>query len=367
MLIHLGPVGYFADRLKEFVPAVILNVFLQGHLGVPVFFVISGFVIAYSQRGIYITPNFLGNFALRRSLRLDPPYWVTMVLILFLNALLNPMRPPGHEIPFPGWQAIIANLFYAHDLLHYRSICGVSWTLCYEVQFYLVFSIMMGIAQRLPLANRRLAGVQHGSQILVFAPLGLLSIACWMGWVAVPNGLFVDKWFAFFVGVMAWAVVERSISAAWLWIYLACIGASWIMAPCPYHDLGCWWMPAVVLTGIAIHVAASLGRMETWLSNRWLQFLGRISYSLYLIHAPVGVTITAFGVRHSGGSNVLVLAWIAVAIAASIASAYLMYRFIERPMVQLGKRFKWLPPNSPAVKLAPPRMHLHASHASSNL
>src|SRR3954463_4542996 len=52
----------------------------KGYLGVDVFFVISGFVIAYSLRGAPPTLRFAGNFALRRSLRLDPPYWSAMLL-----------------------------------------------------------------------------------------------------------------------------------------------------------------------------------------------------------------------------------------------------------------------------------------------
>src|SRR5690349_15372888 len=65
--------------------ATVVPAFLQQSLqtlwtGVEIFFVISGFVIAHSIHGQRITPRFLGRFALRRSIRLDPPYWLAVVV-----------------------------------------------------------------------------------------------------------------------------------------------------------------------------------------------------------------------------------------------------------------------------------------------
>jgi peptidoglycan/LPS O-acetylase OafA/YrhL len=56
----------------------------HGYLGVEIFFVLSGFVISYSVRNASITPRFVGLFALRRSVRLDPPYWFVIFLTYFL-------------------------------------------------------------------------------------------------------------------------------------------------------------------------------------------------------------------------------------------------------------------------------------------
>jgi len=64
--IALDP-GFFAQSIAVF-------------FGMDLFFVLSGFVIAYSQRNIHITPAFVGNFALRRSLRLE---LIVVVLIAF--------------------------------------------------------------------------------------------------------------------------------------------------------------------------------------------------------------------------------------------------------------------------------------------
>src|SRR5262245_44222872 len=66
----------------RWVPHVVEAVLHRGFLGVEIFFVISGFVIAFSVRDGNYTPGYLFRFCLRRSIRLDPPYWATIALEL---------------------------------------------------------------------------------------------------------------------------------------------------------------------------------------------------------------------------------------------------------------------------------------------
>src|SRR5438093_125008 len=77
-----GPLESHSNRL---LPDFALTIARNGQYGVQMFFVISGFVIAYSIRGARVTTGVLGSFALRRSLRLDPPYWTAIVCVLALH------------------------------------------------------------------------------------------------------------------------------------------------------------------------------------------------------------------------------------------------------------------------------------------
>ena len=73
--VALGPICWLLAWPAEY-----------GRQGVTIFFVISGFVIARSLRRGRVTPRFFGNFVLRRSIRLDPPYWVSIALMLAVQA-----------------------------------------------------------------------------------------------------------------------------------------------------------------------------------------------------------------------------------------------------------------------------------------
>ena len=85
-----------------------------GSAGVPIFFVISGFVIAYSVRNARVTPGYLANYALRRSVRLDPPYWTTIAFVLLRRSLSSEAIAisncePGDEVDVIGRGVVRVN------------------------------------------------------------------------------------------------------------------------------------------------------------------------------------------------------------------------------------------------------------------
>ncbi len=85
---HINRYGPLWEPASRFIPGLFQFWFDLGWMGVQVFFVISGFVIAYSVRNARVTPGYLANYALRRSIRLDPPYWTTILFVLFVHAVM---------------------------------------------------------------------------------------------------------------------------------------------------------------------------------------------------------------------------------------------------------------------------------------
>src|SRR5262245_16766245 len=71
--------GNHTRELLDRMPAVPRWIVEHGFVGVAIFFVLSGFVIAHSVERNEVTWRYLGRFMLRRSIRLDPPYWISMV------------------------------------------------------------------------------------------------------------------------------------------------------------------------------------------------------------------------------------------------------------------------------------------------
>src|SRR5690349_17798349 len=80
---------HFNGSLKEHshFSQFLLSALDLGHLGVQIFFVLSGFVIAYSLRQEKLSCLFVLRFFVRRSIRLDPPYWVAALAIIVLSLL----------------------------------------------------------------------------------------------------------------------------------------------------------------------------------------------------------------------------------------------------------------------------------------
>jgi peptidoglycan/LPS O-acetylase OafA/YrhL len=94
------------------------------------------------------------------------------------------------------------------------------------------------------------------------------------------------------------------------------------------------------VAGVTIFLVGQRGRLTSYLSNPVLQYLGRISYSLYLIHYPVSWIIVTLGFWLTGDNAPAAVLWLCLALALSIGTADVLYRLVEAPSVQLAKRFK---------------------------
>jgi peptidoglycan/LPS O-acetylase OafA/YrhL len=288
--------------------------------------VISGFVIASSIRGEIITPGFFGRFVLRRSLRLDPPYWATIVLEIALIAVSRRLLHDAVEYPSPPQLA--AHVAYAQGILGFDHIVAVFWTLCIEVQLYLLFVLLVGFAQRIP-GERGLA--------LVFAPTvaaSLLSPLYFSG--VAKNVYFVPYWHLFCAGVFVRWTLDRQLSAPWLMAYVAWSAAT----------LATEWRSITTVVALAavcsIWLAGRCGKLSVWLGGPILQWLGRISYSLYLVHLPVCGRAISYISHHMAAplDRGRQLALLAAGLAISLLAAQLLYVCVERPSLRLSKRFR---------------------------
>lgn len=280
----------------------------RGYLGVAIFFVLSGFVIAMVVGNSKISAGYLGRFALRRSLRLDPPYWASIAVAIGLMLLAERM---GVDKDLPSAPDILLNMFYLQDLAGAQSIADVYWTLCLEVQFYLTLILILWA--RVP---RILLSALLGWSLLEHA--SVVNVA--------PRGLFVPYWFGFSAGVLAyWTSVGRTKPLV-LGVALLAIGAFSIGA---HGD----WNVVTVLTAGSLYAAHRWKRMQSWLSQAPFQFFGRISYSLYLFHGLIGWSTQSFAM---GRTN----QWVALAIGftASVLSAWGAYLLLERPAIWLSHR-----------------------------
>ena len=328
--------------LAEPVHAVLAN----GYLGVYIFFVLSGFVIAHSVRDATITPGFLGRFALRRSLRLDPPYWAAIAAAIVLPMLGAPTeaRPP---VSPPSVGDVVAHVLYVQQFLGIPHLIGVFWTLCLEIQFYLVYVVAMSVVQRF--AGQR--------SWLVFGPLWLISLAVGARLLHVRSAVFLWAWPYFFLGaITAWHHEGRISRRTWALVTAAtCLPllashSRWITA-----DDAPQRTAVVVATTLVLFFAGGARRgggslLHTLRLGPPLQYLGRISYSLYLTHVLVGISAARLGIRLLGGGPLVAVEVIALLLGctlACIAAAQVLHLLVERPAQRLSQRVRLQRPSVP--------------------
>jgi peptidoglycan/LPS O-acetylase OafA/YrhL len=342
---------------RQFIPEILQTVFDYGWIGVPIFFVISGFVIAYSVRNAQVTPRYIGNYAFRRVIRLDPPYWATILFVLFLHAILHlhlgfdsPLDVPSKLEPELSWKLLASHALYLQNILRYDNLSAGFWTLCIEVQFYLLYVSGLGIAQQFPARNKsRPSDAGTLGLLVVFLPLALMSLFEWNrtvgGRPVYDNDMWIIRFFgSFFLGASAWWALDGRIPKWIFWAYAASFAARIFLQVHreKWSDDLTVGLCAALATGVGIYIAGKMGRLGTWLNYRPLQYLGRTSYSLYLVHFPISHVISTLELQLSEETRSPAVAtlWLLAALAASLAAAHIMYILIEAPSVRFAARFK---------------------------
>ena len=321
---HLAWITPLREPLAAILPPAIMAIFEQGHAGVAVFFALSGFVIARSLSRADVDWPFFGRFALRRSIRLDPPYWcaVGLAALVFTLAAAFPDAPARPTLP-----EVAAHVVYLQDILGLRPLAVQFWTLPYELQFYLVACACLGLEQFL---RRRLLGVRGVALagIIVHAPLAIVSFALAMSAIGT-HGWFLDLWYQFFLGALTCRMLEGRVSRAIWGSAIIVVAGGGVMTHSARVSL-------MVLTCVLIVVAAGVGRLTSWGAWRPLQWLGRISYSLYLTHFVGMVMCQALARLFVLGPWAAVAALLAgLVLSLSLAAAF--HHFVEAPSLTLSR------------------------------
>jgi peptidoglycan/LPS O-acetylase OafA/YrhL len=330
--------GNLKSTLAQWLPGIAKTFFEHGYLGVQVFFVLSGCAIASSFNDCSVNGRYVARFALRRSIRLDPPYWLSIALAIGLAALSS-MLFSDLEKALPSWQQIVAHVFYLQILLGFGDIVPIYWTLCLEVQFYLVLACLLwwiqhavGTSQVHPvLANRWVQGILLAS--------GAYSVAAY-GHV-LPGGLpglFVPFWFYFLLGCAVFWSTQRWLGAGYFWALIVLVAA--IGLPTQTVNVGAGLLTALFLYGVLRARAGS-----RVLASRGFQFLGSISYSLYLFHPIVGWSTISLGKRLLGPELTLAPALLLflVGIGVSVMTAWIVCVVVERPVQRFSRRIRLAP------------------------
>ena len=126
------------SRLES--PSLFRDVFSFGHLGVQVFFVISGFVIPYSMYKGNYTLYKMKTFFKKRLVRLEPPYIASIILVFVFNYIFY-LSPYWHEeIIDVTWSQLLFHLGYLNSVFQEGWVNQVYWSLGIEFQYYILIA-----------------------------------------------------------------------------------------------------------------------------------------------------------------------------------------------------------------------------------
>jgi peptidoglycan/LPS O-acetylase OafA/YrhL len=272
-----------------------------GYLGVDVFFVISGFVIPWSlSRSRYRLRDY-PRFLLKRNLRLYPPYLASIALtILAIHFILAPLQhQPGVAIT---GRDLLLHFTYMNDILGVPWINVVYWTLAIEFQWYLLIGLIF-------------PWLATPSPVPRFASLGALMLVYFA--TVSREHLVFHSIPVFLIGVFVFQYRAQLIELRQMFGLIA------VMVLAMAGPIG--WIVAGVATATGVLIALSTFHSPV------LDRLGGLSYSLYLLHLPIGLSLIGWLSSRLPYSGSYMGVLDALGLAASLAAAWLMYQLIEKP------------------------------------
>ena len=307
-------------------------VFKWGYLGVEIFFVLSGYVIAHSLRDKSVDGDEAKSFAAKRYLRIAPPYYVSLLAVFAVAGLKVAIDHKPFILNSESFSVgrLIAHLFFAQQFLGIKNFEEIYWTLCYEMGFYLVMIAILWLLCRR--GHRNLIGP-------IAAATGVASAVVTFFRPEIVHWLYLlNGWYMFAAGLVAYECARGVCRKQWFVGLLTVIIAMALVR---------YWGKSAVAAATAgllywdyLHPAeaGSNGWLRRVIASRPMLFLGTISYSLYLLHAPIRTTVLQVWTRVLGKPSGLAefLGLYATQFAASVIGAWILWKVVERPSVALA-------------------------------
>lgn len=336
MVFHIwwyepAPFVAFGNRLVN-------DALLRTRGGVQILLVISGFVIAYTLRHVWGSWREGLLFIARRLVRLVPAYWAAIAIAMLTDySCRNLWDLPSAVDGDHSVTRTIAHMTFVQDIFDHDALSAGLWTLCIEMQFYIVAVLGWSFAQRLfprPIPTEpRPSGL---GLLTVFAPLAFASLFSWRQ-MASTDHLVVHFLWMFFLGMLVWWTLDQTVPQWAFAIVVVVAGIELIFdAEWRYEN------SVALLTALMIFAAGYYRRLDVWL-NWWpLQYLGRISYSLYLIHFPICHVISAVGWKWYEDSPSPIQARLILfsSLVLSMLAAQLLYVLVEAPSARWSAMLK---------------------------
>lgn len=313
-----------------------LRAFVGGPAAVIIFFLLSGFVLSLA----FLSGKAVGyrSFIWRRFCRIYIPFIVAILLAaaLFQYSDVNYVPFVSDWFNNDSWsEPLTPALLLGHVLMFgtkpEMSLNNVMWSLVHEVRISIMFPAIMIMVMR----STRWSIVVS---LLLLLLSGVLH--------RIIPGAVADTWLdtlwyiPFFVAGALIARHRNAISIAtsklgrrfeWLAVGVAIVLLA-IPAGVPFAEL-----PYGVAGAMLIILAVAGGEFAKLMGASLFQWLGRVSYSLYLVHLPIILTMV-----HLLAGMWPLSAILALSLLASLTVAELMYRAVERPSIALGRRGLWL-------------------------
>lgn len=288
----------------------VLNVFNYGKYGVQLFFVISGLVIPWSLYHSNYKLASYPKFLLKRFIRLEPPY-VVMILVAIVYTYVRTMSPYYNGVDItPNVKQVLLHFGYLIPFFEGEKwLNPVFWTLAVEFQYYISIALLFLL-------------INHQNKWFRW-----LSYSILLGISFIGSREFFPYWAPVFMfGILLFLYKVKKIGLA---EFITMIVVSSLFTAININ----------ITTLIVSLLAVFTILFAFHYSNRLFRWLGDLTYSVYLVHTIIGAAFVNY-CSHIVHHPLAKIAVVIGGVLISIGSAWLLFRFVEKPSKKLSSGLK---------------------------
>jgi peptidoglycan/LPS O-acetylase OafA/YrhL len=337
---HLAFYGPLSDSAHEVATALIDGLAEHARLAVQVFFVVSGYLTAISSNGR--EPSRLRDcfsVILGRYRRIGLPYLGALFLAIGANEIARLWMTHSSISGRPSLFSFFAHALLIHDLVGYEPLSAGIWYLAIDLQLVTLVALIFWFSAH---AAKQTGSPERGPNVgrALLGALGVLSL------FVFNRDPSLDRICIYFMGsyalglILAW-VQSKAIDRVFFWAYALLVIVALAV------DFRSRILVALA-TGLILVAAQHFGWISEWPRAPWVRFLGRISYSLFLVHFPVSLVVNALWSSYVPPTPWLSLLGMVTAYSLSMVMAVIFHYGVERRVVRIGRRAQ---SRAPAIAL----------------
>ncbi|WP_019545188.1 acyltransferase family protein [Streptomyces sulphureus] len=340
---------WFDGTWENNTPAMVA--LITARSGVGFFFILSGFVLAWSARA----EDTAVSFWRRRAVKIYPTHVVTWLAALVLIHQAGGQVRGGQAVPnlllVQAWVPV-------EDV--YDSINGVSWSLSCEAFFYLCFPLLFHLVRRIPRARLWSWAAGTLATVVLLPLLATTAFASEPHFFDFPVSLH-QYWFVyafpltrlleFVLGmVLARALLESARAAV---RFRHAVPALAVGYPLAVQVPFLYAITAVLVLPMSLLVLAGAGAdirgSRSWVRSRPMVWLGNVSFALYMVHMLVLENVYRLIDEDHTASTPVRAGSTVLLFALSLLAAWAVHTLVERPLTR-----RWGAARLPEPDAAPP-------------
>ena len=332
---HLAAYGPLAASAAASAPRLSALLYDYGRMAVQIFLVIGGYLAAAS-----LAPGGVARFErvdtqiARRFMRLAVPYAAALAVAVSISALVRLWLTDDAVPHVPSLLQVLVNALMLQDVLHVPALSAGAWYVAIDLQLFTCAALLLALARRVSAGNARAA---------VVLGLGMVMAMCAASLWWLNRNPALDAWGWYFFGAyglgmaVCWAV-RSAHPVRWMLVLLA-LGLSALILE---------YRPRLVLALVTAFAVAILARHDDRTLPAFvhrvaapLVWVGRRSYSIFLIHFSVCLVVNAVFANLWPG--VVLAHWVGLvfALGMSLVAGRWLYERVERRDASPARVLHW--------------------------